>query len=283
MVAKVLWIGAAIAWAGMFAPWEVFQGLFDNTGVSGFGVAGFDQVRNGFGMNLLVNKPYLFLVPVCTALAALLATRPVARPEFRWIVLALSLAALAACVAFFPNFAQDKNQVLAVVSISWGSGVSIVGCIGALAGAAWALLSSRDAATLRPAYAATTPAVPLYTFAPSNSSALAATPASNGAHEGMVIASPVPVTHDSASAASAVTHNGRAGDQSESAGVPPVPTVAPNTGEMVTLPGSVVQPVAAPTRDGANAARPVARYCVHCGGALRPDDRFCRSCGAALA
>ncbi len=179
MIAKALWIGAAIAWAGMFAPWEVFQGLFDNTGVSGFGVAGFDQVRNGFGMNLLVNKPYLFLVPVCTALAALLATRPVARPEFRWIVLALSLAALAACVAFFPNFAQDKNQVLAVVSISWGSGVSIVGCIGALAGAAWALLSSRVEPSLRPAYAAAAaPAVPLYTFAPSNSSALAAPPAS---------------------------------------------------------------------------------------------------------
>jgi len=84
MAAKFVWVGAAVAWLGMFLPWEAINGLRNTVTASGFGVAGLEDVQNGFGSTLLIHRSYVYLVPACTFIGALLTVTDT-QPQEVWL------------------------------------------------------------------------------------------------------------------------------------------------------------------------------------------------------
>lgn len=84
MAAKFVWVGAAVAWLGMFLPWEAINGLRNTVTASGFGVAGLEDVQNGFGSTLLIHRSYVYLVPACTFIGALLTVTTRSRKRSGW-------------------------------------------------------------------------------------------------------------------------------------------------------------------------------------------------------
>jgi len=159
--AAIVWVGAVFVWLGMFLSWETFTGLFGALSASGFGVAGLEDVNNGFGQPLLIHHTYLYLIPVCALLAALFvvkAAKPLNKGSVNygpWLLLALALVAVVCCVLFYSGIDADRRiLIISAMAASDGATVSIFGALLMTAGAVVIPLS-RSAKANVPAYPST--------------------------------------------------------------------------------------------------------------------------------
>jgi len=133
--AALVWAGAVIVWLGMFLPWETFTGAFGTLTASGFAVAGLENVVNGFGQPLLIHHDYLYLVPVCALLAALVAGKAASLNKGGinygpWLLLGLALVAVVCCVLFYSGVDTDRRiLIISAMDASGGAAVSLVGAV----------------------------------------------------------------------------------------------------------------------------------------------------------